>query len=164
MDNNQSEKSNRVDLSGLFIRKMLLSDVDQVVAIDVASFPLPWPPRSFHFELTDNTASRSWVAELDKQIVGMIVAWLIVDEIHIATFAIHSDFRKQGIGEKLLIHTLKSAKDEGAVKSFLEVRESNHAAREMYKKFGYIEDGVRKRYYKDNYEDAILMTLEHINV
>ena len=148
----------------MFIRKMILSDVEQVVAIDKASFPLPWPPSSFHFELTENLASRSWVAELDKKIVGMLVGWLIVDEIHIATLATHAEFRRQGIGKKLLVHALKSARNEGAVKSFLEVREGNQAAREMYRKLGYVEDGVRKRYYKDNNEDAILMMLEHINV
>jgi ribosomal-protein-alanine N-acetyltransferase len=114
--------------------------------------------------LTDNSASRSWVAEIDKKIVGMLVAWLIVDEIHIATLAVHPEFRRQGIGEKLLLHTLKSARDENVVKSFLEVREGNLAARAMYRKFGFVEDGVRKRYYKDNNEDAILMTLEHIHV
>ncbi len=146
------------------IRKMALEDIDQVVAIDEASFSLPWPVRSFHFELTNNPASRSWVAEIDGQVVGIMVAWMIVDEIHIATIATHNDFRRQGIGEKLLVHTLKSAKDEGAITSFLEVRESNRFARQMYNKFGYLEVGRRGHYYKDNNEDAILMSLDSINV
>jgi ribosomal-protein-alanine N-acetyltransferase len=146
------------------IRKMALDDIDQVLAIDEASFSLPWPARSFHFEVTNNPASRSWVAEIDGQVVGMLVAWMIVDEIHIATIATHNDFRRQGIGEKLLIHTLKSAKGEGAVTSFLEVRESNRFARQMYNKFGYVEVGRRRHYYKDNNEDAILMSLDSINV
>jgi [ribosomal protein S18]-alanine N-acetyltransferase len=146
------------------IRKMGLEDIDQVLAIDEASFSLPWPARSFHFEVTDNPASRSWVAEIEGQVVGMVVAWMIVDEIHIATIATHNDFRRQGIGEKLLIHTLKSAKEEGALTSFLEVRESNRFARQMYNKFGYAEVGRRRHYYKDNNEDAILMSLDSINV
>jgi ribosomal-protein-alanine N-acetyltransferase len=148
----------------LTIRRMALEDVEQVVAIDEASFSMPWPARSFHFELTDNPASRSWVAELDGKVIGILVAWLIVDEIHIATIATHNDFRRQGIGEKLLVHTLKSAKEEGAVTSFLEVRESNRFARQMYNKFGYVEVGRRRHYYKDNNEDAILMSLDSINV
>lgn len=146
------------DMSGLKIRKMTLDDLEQVVAIDQVSFSLPWPPRSFHFELTDNPASRCWVAELGGRIVGMLVGWYIVDEIHIATIATHPDFRKQGIGKKLLSFALQSARDEGAVSSFLEVRESNTAAMEMYRKFGYVEDGRRTGYYKDNNEDAILMS------
>jgi ribosomal-protein-alanine N-acetyltransferase len=146
------------------IRKMALEDIDQVLAIDEASFSMPWPARSFHFEVTNNPASRSWVAEDEGQVVGMVVAWMIVDEIHIATIATHNDFRRQGIGEKLLIHTLKSAKEEGALTSFLEVRESNRFARQMYNKFGYVEVGRRRRYYKDNNEDAILMSLDSINV
>jgi ribosomal-protein-alanine N-acetyltransferase len=148
------------DLSGLKIRKMTLDDLEQVVAIDQVSFSLPWPPRSFQFELTDNPASRCWVAESDERVVGMLVGWLIVDEIHIATIATHPDFRKQGIGKKLLSFALQSAGEEGAVSSFLEVRESNTVALEMYRKFGYVEDGRREGYYKDNGEDAILMSVQ----
>lgn len=146
------------------IRRMTVSDLEQVVAIDQASFSLPWPARSFQFELTDNPASRCWVVDLDDKVIAIMVAWLIVDEIHIATFAIHPDFRKQGIGKKLLLHTLKSAKAEGAVTSFLEVRESNIVAQEIYRKFGYVESGRRNGYYKDNDEAAILMSLERLNL
>jgi len=158
---NMDELSSRTpgDLSGLKIRRMTLDDLEQVVAIDQMSFSLPWPARSFKFELTDNPASRCWVADLDGRVIGMVVAWLIVDEIHIATIAMHPDFRKQGIGEKLLLYVLQSAKTEGAVSSFLEVREGNAAAIMMYRKFGYVETGRREGYYKDNGEDAILMTL-----
>jgi ribosomal-protein-alanine N-acetyltransferase len=146
------------------LRKMTLADLEQVVAIDQMSFSLPWPARSFQFELTDNPASRCWVADLDGRVVGIVVAWLIVDEIHIATIAIHPDFRKQGFGEKLLSHVHQSAKADGAVSSFLEVRENNDAALMMYRKFGYVESGRRAGYYKDNGEDAILMTLDSLDV
>ena len=146
----------------VIIRKMLLEDVERVIAIDRVSFSLPWPERSFRFELTDNPASRCWVAEVDGQLVGMIVVWLIVDEIHVATIATHPDFRRQGIAKKLLSHALRHLSTEGAQSSFLEVRASNLAAQEMYRKFGYEESGVRRRYYKDNGEDALLMTLSGI--
>ena len=144
------------------IRPMTLDDLAQVVAIDTASFSLPWPERSFRFEITDNPASRAWVAEIDGKIVGMIVAWLLVDDAHIATLATHPDFRRQGIARKLLIFSLQSMMSEGALTSVLEVRESNAAAQEMYRKFGFEESGRRPRYYRDNDEDAILMTLHKL--
>lgn len=142
------------------IRRMTLEDLPAVIELDKLSFSLPWPERSFRFELTDNPASRCWVIETDERIVGMLVAWMLVDEAHIATLATHPDHRRQGIARKLLEHALRYMAQEGAVSSFLEVRESNAAAREMYRKFGYEETGRRKRYYKDTGEDAILMTLK----
>lgn len=147
----------------LFIRKMTLDDLQQVVEIDQISFPLPWPPHSFRYELTDNPASRCWVAESDGRVVAMLIGWLFVDEIHIATLATHPAFRRRGIGKRLLLHALRAAREEGAVRSFLEVRESNEAARQMYLSFGYVEDGRRREYYKDNREDAILMTLNDLS-
>ncbi|MDP1715388.1 MAG: ribosomal protein S18-alanine N-acetyltransferase [Anaerolineales bacterium] len=153
------------DRSGLIkIRKMTLDDLEQVVAIDQASFSLPWPARSFQFELTENPASRCWVTEAGRRVIAILVAWFIVDEIHVATIATHPEFRGQGVGRSLLLHVLRSAKEEGAVKSFLEVRESNIVAIKMYRSFGFVEDGRRTDYYKDNGEDAVLMTLEALNV
>lgn len=147
----------------LLIRKMTLEDVPAVVQLDQISFSLPWPERSFRFEVTDNPASRCWVAEQDEQIVGMVVAWLFVDELHIATIATHPGFRRQGIASRLLTHALLQAMEDGARSSFLEVRESNLPAQAMYRKFGYEESGRRRRYYRDNNEDAILMNLEPLN-
>ena len=146
----------------VMIRKMTLADIEQVIAIDRVSFSLPWPERSFRFELTDNPASRCWVAEVDGKIVGMIVVWLIVDEVHVATIATHPEFRRQGIAKNLLAHALQHMSNEGAQSSFLEVRASNLAAQDLYRKFGFEESGVRRRYYRDNDEDAILMTLSAI--
>jgi ribosomal-protein-alanine N-acetyltransferase len=147
----------------LIIRKMTLDDVPAVVDLDQRSFSLPWPERSFRFELTDNPASRCWVAELDEKIVGMIVVWLIVDEAHVATIATHPDFRRKGIARQLLSHALRKLIEQGARSSFLEVRESNLAAQELYRKFGYEETGRRRRYYRDNDEDAILMNLSSLS-
>jgi [ribosomal protein S18]-alanine N-acetyltransferase len=146
----------------VMIRKMTLDDIEQVVAIDRVSFSLPWPERSFRFELTDNPASRCWVAEVDGKIAGMIVVWLIVDEVHVATIATHPEFRRQGIAKTLLFYALQHMSTEGAQSSFLEVRASNLAAQDLYRKFGFEESGVRRRYYRDNGEDAILMTLSAI--
>jgi ribosomal-protein-alanine N-acetyltransferase len=147
----------------LVVRKMTLEDIPVVVQLDQISFSLPWPERSFRFELTDNPASRCWVAEVDSHVIGMVVGWLLVDEMHIATIATHPDFRRHGIASHLLSHILLQAQGEGARSSFLEVRESNLAAQEMYRKFGYEISGRRRRYYRDNDEDAILMSLGSLN-
>lgn len=146
------------------VRKMTLEDIPAIVDLDQKSFSLPWPERSFRFEVADNPASRSWVAVLDGKVVGMIVVWLFVDEAHVATLATHPNYRRQGIAQSLLSHALRHVMQEGARSSFLEVRESNLAAQEMYRKFGYEESGRRRRYYKDNDEDAILMNLDSLKV
>jgi ribosomal-protein-alanine N-acetyltransferase len=145
------------------LRKMTLDDLEQVIAIDQASFSLPWPERSFRFEITDNPAARCWVVEADGRIVGMLVLWLIVDEAHIATIATHGDYRRQGLGRALLRHALNSARGEGARSAYLEVRESNKVALAMYRSHRFVESGRRPRYYKDNHEDAILMSLESLD-
>ena len=144
------------------IRRMTLEDVPIVHEIDTLSFSLPWPERSFHFELTENPVSRSWVAEFGGRITAMLVLWLIIDEAHIATLATHPDFRRQGIGEQLMIAALLSARAEGAARAFLEVRAGNAAALALYGKYGFVVAGERPRYYKDNNEDAILMNLEDL--
>ena len=150
-------------MSDVVIRRMTEADLEQVVAIDQASFSLPWPPRSFAYELTDNFTSRSWVAELDGQVVAMMVGWLIVDELHVATIATRPDQRGRGFGKRLLIHALIQAQAEGAVRAFLEVRSGNVAAQNLYRNLGFVEDGRRKEYYKDNLEDAVLMSLNDLS-
>jgi [ribosomal protein S18]-alanine N-acetyltransferase len=145
------------------IRRMTLADVPAVHEIDLLSFSLPWPERSFRFEITENPVSRGWVAEVDGKIAAMLVLWFIVDEAHIATIAVHPDFRRQGIGEQILLHSLRAARAEGASRAFLEVRAGNAAAQAMYRKYGFYVVGVRPGYYKDNNEDAFLMNLEKLD-
>ena len=150
-------------MSDVLIRKMTHADLEQVIAIDQMSFSLPWPQRSFQYELDENFVSRSWVAEVDGRIAAMMVGWMMMDELHIATIATHSDYRGRGIGKKILIHALCRARDdEGLVRAFLEVRENNVVALQMYRSLGFVEDGRRKEYYKDNNEDAILMSLNDL--
>jgi ribosomal-protein-alanine N-acetyltransferase len=142
---------------------MTVDDVPQVSAIDLASLTLPWPERSFQYEVTDNPASRCWVAESEGRLAAMLVLWIIVDEAHIATIATPPEFRRRGIARLLLAHALRSAAREGARKSFLEVRSGNQAAQALYREFGFVEDGRRPRYYKDNGEDAILMSMSSLD-
>ncbi len=146
----------------LAIRRMRLEDVPTAHAIDVSSFTLPWPERSLRFEVSDNPAARCWVVELDGQVVGMLVLWVIVDEAHIATLATHPDHRRQGLARGLLVHALQEAYQEGARSALLEVRAGNQAALAMYQKLGFDEVGHRTNYYKDNGENAILMTLRDL--
>ena len=144
----------------LVIRRMTLEDVPAVHEIDNLSFSLPWPERSFRYEITQNPVTRGWVAEANGRIAAMLVLWFIVDEAHIATIATHPDFRREGIGEQILIHALLEVRAEGARRAFLEVRAGNIAAQSMYRKYGFVIDGIRPRYYRDNNEDALLMSLE----
>ncbi len=145
------------------IRKMTIEDVPVVAQLDHMSFSLPWPEHSFRYEVKENPSSRCFVVETDdKRIAAMIVSWIIVDELHIATIATHPDFRRQGIGSQILTYALEDARQAGARRAFLEVREKNEAAQAMYRKFGFEITGRRPKYYKDNGEDAILMTLEHL--
>jgi len=145
------------------IRRMTLEDVPIVHEIDMLSFSLPWPERSFRFEMTENPVARGWVAVSGERIASMLVLWLIVDEAHIATLATHPDFRREGIGQQLMITALLSARAEGAVRALLEVRAGNTNALALYKKHGFLVAGIRPRYYRDNNEDAILMNLEDLD-
>jgi ribosomal-protein-alanine N-acetyltransferase len=145
----------------VIIRKMTVQDVPVVSQIDRMSFSLPWPEHSFHYEVSDNRVARCFVAETDdKRVAAMIVSWIVVDELHIATIATHPEFRRQGIGAQILDAALRDASAAGVRRAFLEVRASNEAAQAMYRKFGFEITGRRLKYYKDNSEDAILMTLE----
>ena len=146
------------------IRAMQEDDIPAVFAIDTLSFALPWSERSYRFDLLNNPASRMWVAEVvqpdgSKLVIGMLVLWMIIDEAHIGTIAVHHDFRERGIGEALLKTALDQVHAEGAQRITLEVRNSNVVAQSLYKKYGFEVAGVRKRYYSDNGEDALLMTL-----
>ncbi|MDT8382759.1 MAG: ribosomal protein S18-alanine N-acetyltransferase, partial [Brevefilum sp.] len=147
------------------LRPMTLADLDQVESLDRASFPTPWPKEAFLFELKENRPSVCWVAELKSQgsepmIVGSVVIWLVVDEAHIGTLAVRPGYRQQGIAQRLLAAALFECVQRGAEKALLEVRASNQPAQELYRKFGFAAVGLRRGYYQDTHEDAVLMTLE----
>lgn len=149
----------------LFLRDMAPEDLEVVGEIDRLSFALPWPKKAFHFELFENINSRLWVAEVadsagGKTVIGVIVMWFIVDEAHISTLAVHPDYRRRGVAEALLTYGLKESFQRGARTATLEVRARNVAAHNLYKKFGFKIVGRRLRYYQDNQEDALVMTLK----
>jgi ribosomal-protein-alanine N-acetyltransferase len=142
---------------------MTLADLPAVLEIDHLSFVLPWPERSYRFELSENPAAHLMVAEMGQEnhraIVGYVGYWLIVDEAHISTIAVDPGRRGQGLGELLLSHAMDAARNLGADMATLEVRASNEAAINLYRKFGFQVVGRRAAYYRDNEEDALLMTL-----
>lgn len=154
----------------IVFRPMKLEDLDQVVTIDQLSFSLPWPAHSFRYELVENDVSRQWVAEVQSlggmpaaggaKVIAMIVVWQILDEAHIATLAVHPDYRGRGIGREILLTALRECAAQGAHSATLEVREHNAVAIAMYQKLGFTVVGRRPRYYQDTNEAAILMTLE----
>ncbi len=144
------------------IRRMQEMDLDAVHAIDQLSFSAPWSRRSYENELNDRRLSRSWVAVLDGSIIGAIVAWLLVDELHIVTLSVHPQHRRRGVARSLLRTALAEARQRGAVSAALEVRAGNRPAQELYRDFGFKIVGRRPNYYQDNGEDALLMTLGKI--
>ena len=157
------------EISALRFRPMNLEDVARVHEIDIQSFSLPWPEKSFIFELTENPSSLSIVAELVVNellfsVVGMSVVWIIADEAHIATIAIDAEFRGLGYGKSLLTETLRQSTRRGAQMATLEVRESNLIAQRLYRSFGFNIVGRRTHYYHDNNEDAIIMTVAPLGV
>jgi ribosomal-protein-alanine N-acetyltransferase len=156
-----------MDQETIQIRPMQIGDLEQVQAIDRLSFNLPWPPSAYRHELTENPVAHLWVAEAcgsneDCKIVGMIVMWVILDEAHIATLAVHPDYRRRGIGTRLLRVGLDEGLRLGVSHAMLEVRSGNSGAQGLYRKFGFEVVHRRPRYYKDNHEDALLMNLSKL--
>lgn len=141
----------------LSIRRMNPEDLPAVLEIERRSMTLPWSERAYRAELRA-PYSRPWVAEAEGRLVGVLVLWKIADEAHIATLAVHPDFRRRGIAAEMLRFALDEAEKEGAATALLEVRAGNEAAQALYRRFGFQVVGVRKNYYEDNGEDAWLMT------
>jgi ribosomal-protein-alanine N-acetyltransferase len=157
------------------IRYMRLDDVPRVHEIDQRSFPLPWTPRSYVYELTENMGSHMVVIEKavaptprglfglfrrraeTHAIVGYAGMWVIAGEAHVSTIAIQPEQRGQKLGEALLSTLLKRALVLAADYCVLEVRVSNAPALALYQKYGFEVTGRRKAYYRDNNEDALLM-------
>jgi [ribosomal protein S18]-alanine N-acetyltransferase len=145
------------------IAAMRLEDLDEVQRIEEASFTTPWPPNAYRSELLTNRLASYLVARVEDRIVAYGGMWLMVDEAHITTFAVHPAWRRQRIGERLLLAFLDLAVDRGAREATLEVRLSNLPARRLYEKYGFRPVGLRPRYYSDDNEDAVIMTTEALD-
>lgn len=142
------------------IRKMTLEDIPDIMVIEHESFSLPWSEEAFRNELTMNHFARYLVMELDGKPIAYAGMWTIVDEAHITNIAVRTAYRGHHLGETLLLELIKLAMEHGIERMTLEVRESNLVAQSLYRKLGFDPAGIRKGYYSDNQEDAIIMWCE----
>lgn len=163
------------------VQPMEVSDIPQVTAIEKESFALPWSATSYRHELTQNDLSYYLVVRhqdaptlaaqtpwLDRwlnrvriertPVVGYSGFWVLDDEAHISTIAVRPNLRGRGIGELLLVAMIEQALSLQTQVVTLEVRVSNRVAQNLYRKYLFEEVGRRRRYYRDNDEDALIMT------
>lgn len=142
-------------------RKIKEKDIDEIFEISSLSFKNPWSYESIKSEINNPLAKYIVALDLDnnEKVVGFIGTWVIALEADIVNIAVHPDYRKFGIGSKLLSSFIEFARNEDWYKITLEVRESNLPAQNLYKNHNFSIDGIRKEYYTDNKENALLMSL-----
>lgn len=136
---------------------MNMSHIDDVVVIENLSFKTPWTRNAFAAELTRNKCAKYKVLMIDKRVVAYGGMWILLDEAHITNIAVHPEYRGMGLGNAIVEQLLIEAKKNGISSMTLEVRISNISAINLYKKYGFIEEAIRKNYYQDTGEDAIIM-------
>lgn len=146
--------------SELIYREMTVADIPSIMMIEHEAFTSPWSAEAFTNELLNNMFARYMVMEHEDQIIGYGGMWIIMDEAHVTNIAIRSDYRGQGLGNRLLLELQRTAVFFGAAKMTLEVRVSNDIAQNLYRKYGFKASGIRPRYYSDNNEDALIMWAE----
>ena len=149
-------------MADITLRRMTLADATAVHAIEAATFAIPWSLQSFEEEMTRNACARYLVAEDNGQVVGYAGAWMIFEEAHITNVAVEKNRRGQGIGRALMVALMQYAANLGVQYMTLEVRRSNLTAQALYQSLGFIQLSVRKHYYEDNGEDALLMVCDHM--
>lgn len=141
----------------LIVRQAEERDIKPMAEMDILCFSAPWSEESFAQEIRENRMAFYIVAEIDGRMAGYAGLWCIVDEGHITNVAVHPDFRRRGVGEALISVLLDHTIKNGILSHTLEVRVSNTPAISLYSKFGFEPAGLRKNYYEDNGEDAIIM-------
>ncbi len=139
------------------IREMIQDDIDQVYAIETRSYAVPWTKDVFYNELTNNAHAFYAIISYEGEIIGFAGMWVVYDDAQITNIAIDPSFRGKKLGEQLFRYMLQTAYRLNVTRLSLEVRVSNVIAQKMYRKFGLVPGGVRKGYYTDNNEDAIVM-------
>lgn len=139
------------------IRKMTEKDLEQVILIERDSFTLPWSRDLYSNELNNEYATYL-VCDVGGKTVGYGGIWAVYEEAHITNVAVDSKCRLTGMGKALMQELENTVRRKRAERIFLEVRPSNTAALTMYQNMGYVSSGLRKAYYSDNDEDAIIMT------
>ncbi|HSG47720.1 MAG TPA: ribosomal protein S18-alanine N-acetyltransferase [Longimicrobiales bacterium] len=140
------------------IRRMQAGDVAAVAELEAQSFSSPWHPSTF-LRLLDRPGAELWVLEEGGEVLAYAVLWCILDQAELANIAVRPEARGRGVGSALLDHILEVARERSVQSVFLEVRESNHVARELYARRGFVEVGVRRGYYDVPREDARVLEL-----
>jgi len=149
--------------ANITIAFMTKEDLDQVLAIEQASFSMPWSKNLFLSEFRSPTVSTLMVAlaeESVRTVLGYIVFWLIDDEMHILNLAVTPACRRLNIARSLVLAALRLSLQKGAIRAFLEVRASNQAAQKLYSNLGFVGASVRRDYYDMPVEDAVIMVLD----
>ena len=139
------------------VEPMRAEDLDEVLAIERASFSMPWSRGAFLYEIQQNRVARCCVMREGGRIVGYLCVWEIADEIHVTNVAVHPARRRQGIARALLGGLLAEADARDLRLVVLEVRPSNREAIALYESFGFRVTGRRRGYYYDTGEDALVM-------
>ncbi|MEN8005980.1 MAG: ribosomal protein S18-alanine N-acetyltransferase [Candidatus Krumholzibacteriota bacterium] len=143
---------------GISVRAPRREDLARVVALEKRCFADPWEAEALEQELATDHLRLPLVAEVAGKVAGYLMAWKIVDQLHILNLATDPDLRRRGVGAALLLAAARKAVELGMEEVTLEVRESNRQARAFYQAYGFVPTGVRPGYYADNGEDAIIMT------
>jgi [ribosomal protein S18]-alanine N-acetyltransferase len=138
---------------------MTVEEIPAVVAIEDRSFPTPWSPSSFRFEIEENPYASLFVLRRIRSpvVIGFACVWIVDQEMKLNNVAIHPRWRSRGLGTRLLSFLLDFAVAQGCLEVTLEVRPSNEAALSLYRKMGFVQVGRRKHYYSDTHEDALVM-------
>lgn len=139
------------------IREVVEEDIDSIIEIENEAFSIPWSREAFRTEIRDNLLAKYIVAEVEGRIVGYAGIWFILNEGHITSIAVRKSHKGQGIGNQLLEGLITYCKLKNIKDMTLEVRKSNYIAQNLYKKYGFVESGIRPGYYQDNNEDAVIM-------
>jgi len=155
LDSNSAREVNNADLT---IREIRVADLDDVLAIERASFASPWSKQFFLEELQASCA-KSVLSELTGAVVGYCLYWELSNDIDIHNVAVHPDHRRHGVGRGMLRHIIGEAQKIGSQNITLEVRKSNEGAQALYRSLGFEICGVRKGYYSNDGEDAWVMIL-----
>lgn len=133
--------------------------VDEMHEIEEQVFPTPWSYNSLYEDVVNHKSAYYTVGLVNGKVISYAGFWFVIDEAHITNVAVKPEFRRKGIGKKMMELLLAEAKRRGIVTISLEVRQGNTVARNLYTGLGFRANGLRKRYYQDNGEDAVLMSL-----
>lgn len=146
----------------ILYREMVEQDIPSVVAIEEEAFATPWTVEIFQHEMSGNAYAHYIVAveKEEEEVIGHCGMWIVLDECHITNVAVRKRLRGHGIGEKLMSEAIELCKEMNVKLMTLEVRMSNHTAQNLYRKLGFQDGGIRKNYYTDDRENALVMWVE----